>query len=82
MPSKSKATGVTTSIRDRSYFQAGSKTGFLLIHGLTGTPIELRYIANGLARAGFTVSVPQLAGHRPDAEAQPDPDWRADRCDT
>ena len=63
MPSKSKATGVTTSIRDRSYFQAGSKTGFLLIHGLTGTPIELRYIANGLARAGFTVSVPQLAGH-------------------
>jgi carboxylesterase len=54
---------VTTSIRDRSYYQAGSKTGFLLIHGLTGTPIELRYIANGLSRAGYTVSVPQLAGH-------------------
>jgi carboxylesterase len=54
---------VTTPIRDRSYYQAGSKTGFLLIHGLTGTPIELRYIANGLSRAGYTVSVPQLAGH-------------------
>jgi carboxylesterase len=54
---------VTTSIRDRSYYQAGSKTGFLLIHGLTGTPTELRYISNGLSRAGYTVSVPQLAGH-------------------
>lgn len=54
---------MTTTIRDRSFFNAGSKTGFLLIHGLTGTPIELRYISNGLARAGFTVSVPQLAGH-------------------
>jgi carboxylesterase len=54
---------VTTTMRDRSFFHAGSKTGFLLIHGLTGTPIELRYISNGLSRAGFTVSVPQLAGH-------------------
>ena len=54
---------MNTSIRDRSYFQPGSKTGYLLIHGLTGTPIELRYIANGLAREGYTVSVPQLAGH-------------------
>ena len=54
---------MTTPVRDRSYYQSGSKTGFLLIHGLTGTPIELRYIANGLSRAGYTVSVPQLAGH-------------------
>ena len=54
---------MTPTIRDRSSFQAGSKTGFLLLHGLTGTPIELRYISNGLSRAGFTVSVPQLAGH-------------------
>jgi carboxylesterase len=35
----------------------------LLIHGLGGTPIEMRYIALGLARAGYSVSVPQLAGH-------------------
>ena len=37
--------------------------GFLLIHGLGGTPVEMRYIAQGLARAGYTVHVPQLAGH-------------------
>ena len=46
-----------------STFTLGGSTGFLLIHGLSGTPVELRYIANGLARAGHTVSCPQLPGH-------------------
>jgi carboxylesterase len=37
--------------------------GFLLIHGLGGTPVEMRFVGRGLARAGYTVSCPQLAGH-------------------
>ncbi|HEX5958304.1 MAG TPA: alpha/beta fold hydrolase [Hyphomicrobiaceae bacterium] len=41
----------------------GGRLGFLLIHGLGGTPMEMRYIAQGLARDGHTVHVPQLAGH-------------------
>jgi carboxylesterase len=49
--------------QDRGMFHEGGATGFLLIHGLSGTPVELRYIANGLARAGHTVHCPQLAGH-------------------
>jgi carboxylesterase len=48
---------------DRGTFVQGGRTGFLLLHGLSGTPVELRYIANGLTRAGHTVSCPQLAGH-------------------
>jgi carboxylesterase len=48
---------------DRGLRLAGGQLGFLLIHGLGGTPMELRYIAQGLARAGHTVHVPQLAGH-------------------
>jgi carboxylesterase len=51
------------SIRDRSLFIEGGKTGILLIHGLGGTPVELRYVAQNLARAGFTVSCCHLAGH-------------------
>ena len=39
------------------------KTGVLLVHGLCGTPTEMRFIANGLARAGAEVSCPTLAGH-------------------
>jgi carboxylesterase len=54
---------VPTHIEDKSFRLAGGHTGFLLIHGLGGTPIEMRYIAQGLARAGHTVHVPQLAGH-------------------
>lgn len=48
---------------DRSILFQGGPTGFLLIHGLGGTPIELRFVAQGLARAGYTVYCCQLAGH-------------------
>jgi len=51
------------SLSDLSIRLAGGRLGFLLIHGLGGTPMELRYVAQGLARAGHTVHVPQLAGH-------------------
>lgn len=51
------------TITDKSYYYHGSKTGILLIHGLGGTPVEMRYIANGLNRAGYTVYCCQLAGH-------------------
>ena len=51
------------TIKDESYYVAGGRTGVLLIHGLCGTPIEMRFVANGLASAGYTVYCPQLAGH-------------------
>ncbi len=41
---------------------ARGKTGVLLIHGLCGTPAEMRFLATGLSRAGYTVHTPQLAG--------------------
>ena len=42
---------------------AGGRSAVLLIHGLTGTPAEMRFVGNGLNRAGFTVLGMQLAGH-------------------
>ncbi|MEO0672203.1 MAG: alpha/beta fold hydrolase [Pseudomonadota bacterium] len=48
---------------DRGYRFEGGRTGFLLVHGLGGTPMEMRYLALGLSKAGYTVVVPQLAGH-------------------
>jgi carboxylesterase len=41
----------------------GGRVGFLLMHGLGGTPIELRFVAQGLNRAGYTVLCPLTAGH-------------------
>lgn len=49
--------------KDTTYRIAGGKTGVLLIHGLCGTPVEMRFVAMGLARAGYTVHCPLLAGH-------------------
>ena len=54
---------------DRSTFHAGSRVGFLLIHGLGGTPVEMRYLAQGIARSGYTVHCCQLAGHCDSVEA-------------
>ena len=51
------------AIADYSEAFPGGPVGFLLIHGLGGTPAELRFVARGLARAGHTVLCPQLAGH-------------------
>src|SRR5262245_34332673 len=54
---------LTDTQADLSIRLPGGRLGFLLIHGLGGTPMELSYVAQGLARAGHTVHVPQLAGH-------------------
>jgi carboxylesterase len=48
---------------DHSLFSSGGPTGVLLLHGLGGTPNEMRGVADAVARAGHTVSVPQLVGH-------------------
>ena len=67
-------------VADQSIRFAGGRLGFLLIHGLGGTPMEMRYVARGLARAGYTVHVPQLAGHcgsADDLRATGWPDWCA-----
>ncbi|MFM1813371.1 MAG: hypothetical protein RLZ98_66 [Pseudomonadota bacterium] len=54
--------------RDHTYKLQGNNVGVLLLHGLCGTPTEVRYVANGMARAGYTVHCPQLAGHCGSAE--------------
>jgi carboxylesterase len=50
-------------IQDAEFFLKGGRVGVLLIHGLTGTPNEMRLVGKGLNRAGFTVYGMQLAGH-------------------
>lgn len=54
---------IATASTGHAYTLPGSRQGILLIHGLTGTPAEMRVLANGLHRAGYTVHCMQLAGH-------------------
>jgi len=44
-------------------FLEGGEHAVLLIHGLTGNPSEIAYLAKRLHKEGFTVKVPCLAGH-------------------
>ncbi len=41
----------------------GGNHSVLLIHGLTGSPFEMKHIAKKLNKAGFTVKGPCLEGH-------------------
>jgi len=49
--------------KDQTIRFQGGKVGVLLLHGLGGTPAEVRFVAMGLNKAGYTVHTPQLAGH-------------------
>jgi carboxylesterase len=51
------------AIHGRPIFFEGGDAGVLLLHGLTGTPQCMRYLAEALHKAKFTVSVPVLEGH-------------------
>lgn len=59
----------TSAASDVSFFLPGGKAAVLLIHGLTGTPNEMRFVGKGLANSGFTVYGMQLAGHCSSEEA-------------
>ncbi|MBF0462610.1 MAG: alpha/beta fold hydrolase [Magnetococcales bacterium] len=58
-----RAKPVEKAIPDVSFYYPGRDAAVLLIHGLTGTPTEMRYVGKGLAAEGFTVYGMQLAGH-------------------
>jgi carboxylesterase len=47
----------------REFFFTGGGVSALLIHGLTGTPYEMRYLGEQLAGAGIRVRGVRLAGH-------------------
>jgi carboxylesterase len=57
---------------------AGDGRGVLCLHGITGTPFEVRPLAEALGRRGCTVVAPMLAGHGgtlADLAASGWPDW-------
>jgi carboxylesterase len=44
-------------------FLEGGPVGILLMHGLGGTPVDVKFVAQALNRAGHTVYCPLLVGH-------------------
>lgn len=63
-------------IQDHSFFLKGNHIGILLIHGLTGTPNEVRGIARQFNQAGYSVYGVQLAGHCGDIDDLIKTNWQ------
>jgi carboxylesterase len=60
------------------FFFQGGEIGCLLVHGFTGSPSEMRYLGDYLAKQGYTVKGVRLAGHGTTPEEMADttwPDW-------
>src|SRR4029079_17600398 len=54
---------------------AGDRRGVLCLHGITGTPFEVRPLAEALGRAGCTVEATTLAGHGGTLRALAESSW-------
>jgi carboxylesterase len=52
-----------SSVPDKSFCYGNGEAAVLLIHGLTGTPVEMQAVGRGLAKEGFSAYGMQLAGH-------------------
>ncbi|MGH2626582.1 MAG: alpha/beta hydrolase, partial [Anaerolineales bacterium] len=53
----------------------GGDLGCLLLHGFTGSPLEMVPMAEALAQDGFTVHVARLAGHGTTPEDLAETSW-------
>ncbi|MBS1189256.1 MAG: alpha/beta hydrolase [Rhodocyclaceae bacterium] len=67
--------GIREVLGPNGFFEKRGETGVLLIHGLTGTPAEMRHFGRQLARKGLTVAGPQLAGHCDSVQALKASTW-------
>ena len=66
-----------TPPRDLAFSQQGTLgQAVLLVHGLTGAPGEMKFLARRLHKRGYTVAAPLLAGHGCDEAFLLSTTWR------
>lgn len=61
--------------KDFNYITEGNKRAILLLHGLTGHPYEMKFLAKTLNKGGFDTFVPVLIGHCNGVEAVKQTTW-------
>lgn len=61
--------GVSTPVTNGAIFHAGDGHAVLLLHGLSSSPVEMRFLARTLHREGMSVSAPMLDGYSLDQDA-------------
>jgi len=59
----------------RSFYLEGGPHAVLLLHGLSGTPAEMRFLAKSLNRGGFSVAVPYIESYGLGSKCTTWPEW-------
>ena len=54
---------MAADLKESAYQLGHGGNGIVLIHGFCGSARQMRFLAEGLHQAGYTVSVPLLPGH-------------------
>ncbi|HEV3432345.1 MAG TPA: alpha/beta fold hydrolase [Paraburkholderia sp.] len=65
----------TPTVRPSRIFSEGDGHAVLLLHGLSSSPIELRYLARYLHNEGFTVCAPLIEGYSAGSSEQTMEQW-------
>lgn len=72
----SHAQPIDALLGPNGFIERRGKIGVLLVHGLTGTPAEMKHFGKVIARKGLTVACPELAGHCASIQALKATNWR------
>ena len=63
-------------IEPKPFYFEGNQIGVLMVHGFTGSPVELYLMGEYLAQKGLTVLGVRLAGHGTTPEEMAETGWR------
>jgi carboxylesterase len=58
------------------YYKGTNNKAVILVHGLTGVPLEMKFIGKALHKEGFTVVCPLLEGHAKGTKELLKTNWR------
>lgn len=65
-----------SSIEKKLFLKGDNGNSVILVHGLTGTPYEMWYLAKFLNKKGYTVICPRLANHGEPIEILKNTTWQ------
>lgn len=71
-----KPSSIDSLLGPNGFITRNGNSAVLLIHGLTGTPAEMKHFGKVIARKGYTVACPELAGHCASIQALQATSWR------
>ncbi len=73
-----RSSALKLNIKDEAglFFKGDNGRHVILIHGLTGTPYEVGFLARALHRKGYSVTCPRLANHGKPIEILRDTTWQ------